>query len=181
MQEEKVMHFHTIEGLQSFLANDLEDLKKKSDEYSKLIGEKLREATDNNSADLAELKEKLEGPTDPKKNKSTKPTKKKDQKTNWHNLGTISIYDGIGVKGELELYFKALDAMKLRIEKVQKVKEALDGLVSRGLKKDLGCVALMNNDLSFEMAFIKTGEPKAKFSFKAIFNVATEQLNEIKI
>ena len=181
MQQEKIMHFHTIEELQSSLANDLEDLKKESNEYSKLIGEKLRERTDDNSADLAELKEKLEGPTDPKKKKSTKPTKKKDQKTNWHDFNTISIYDGIGVKGELELYFKASEALKSRIDKVQKAKEAIDGLVSRGLKKDLGCVALMNNDLLFEMAFVKTGVPKAMFSFKAIFQVPTEQVNEIEI
>ncbi|MBI1829167.1 MAG: hypothetical protein HY222_07405 [Thaumarchaeota archaeon] len=178
MQQEKIMHFYTINELQSFLTNDLEDLKKKSNEYSKLIGEKLRVRTDDNSTDLAELKEKLEGPTDPKKKK---PVKKKDQKTNWHNLDTISIYDGIGVKGELELYFKALDALKLRIDKVQKAKETIDGLVSRGLKKDLGCVVLMNKDLLFEMVFVKTGEPKAKFSFKAIFNVPTEQLNKIEI
>lgn len=178
MQQEKITQFHTIEELQSFLANDLEDLKKDSNEYSKLIGEKLRERTDDNSADLAELKEKLEGPADPKKKK---PVKKKDQKANWHNLDAVSIYDGIGVKGELELYFKASEALKLRIDKVQKVKEAIDGLVSRGLKKDLGCVALMNKDLIFEMAFVKTGNPKARFSFKAIFNVPMEQVNEIKI
>jgi hypothetical protein len=39
----------------------------------------------------------------------------------------------------------------------------------------------MNNDLLFEMAFVKTGVPKAMFSFKAIFNVPTEALNEIQI
>ena len=181
MQQEKIMHFHTIEELQSFLASDLEELKKESDEYSKTIGEKLRERTDDNSADLAELKEKLEGPVDPKTKKPTKHVKKKDQKANWHSLDTISIYNGIGVKGELELYFKSLDAVKLRIEKMQKAKEAIDGLVLRGLKKELGCVALMNNDLLFEIAFVKTGETKAKFSFKAIFNVPIERLNEIQI
>jgi hypothetical protein len=181
MQQEKIMHFHTIEELQSFLSNDLEDLKKESDEYSKAIGEKLRERIDDNSADLAELKEKLEGSVDPKTKKPTNHVKKKDQKANWHNLDTVLIYDGIGVKGELELYFKALDIVKLRIEKMKKAKEAIDGLISRGLKKDLGCVALMNKDLLFEMAFIKTSEPKAKFSFKAIFNVPMEGLNAIQI
>lgn len=178
MQQEKIMHFYTIEELQSFLANDLEELKKESDGYSKIIGEKLRERTDDNATDLAELKEKLEGPADPKKKK---PVKKKDQKANWHNLDAVSIYDGIGVKGELELYFKASEELKLRIDKLQKVKESVDGLVSRGLKKDLGCVALLNKDLLFEMAFVKSDKPKTKFSFKAIFNVPTEQINEIKI
>ena len=177
MEQEKIMRFHTIEALQSFLSSDLEDLKKKSDEYSKSIGEKLRENPNDNSADLAELKEKIEGPTDPKKKKATKPVKRKDQKANWHNMGAISIFDGIGVKGELELYFKALDSVKLQIEKVQKAKETIDDLISKGLKKDLGCVVIMNNDLSIEMTFIKLAEPKAKFSFKAIFNVPIEQVH----
>jgi hypothetical protein len=178
MQEGKITHFRTIEDLQSSLGKELDDLKKKSDEYSKLVGEKLREDTVNNSADLAELREKLEGPIDPKKKKVVK---KRDQKTSWHNMGEILVYDGVGLKGELELYFKALETIKLKIEKVQKAKESVDSLVSKGLKKDLGCVILIGSDLSFEMALIKTAEPKAKFSFSAIFNVNVEQLNEIKI
>jgi len=172
------MHFHTVEEMQSFLTEDLAELKKISDEYSQLIGEKLREKTTDNAAELTELKEKLEGPADPKKKK---PMKKKDQKANWHNLDAILVYNGIGVKGELELYFKASEALKLKIDKVQKAKETIDTLLARGLKKDLGCVVLMNNDLVIEMTFIKTAEPKAKFSFKSIFNVEAEQLNEIKI
>ncbi len=172
------MHFHTIEEMHSFFIDDLAELKKKSDEYSQSIGEKLREKTTENTAELAELKEKLEGPADPKKKK---PVKKKDQKAHWHNLDAILVYDGIGVKGELEIYFKALEALKLKIDKVQKAKDTIDTLLARGLKKDLGCVVLMNNDLIVDMAFIKTLEPKAKFSFKSIFNVEAEQLNEIKI
>ncbi len=178
MQEEKIMHFHTIEELQSSIGEELEDLKKKSEKYSKLIGEKLRAEETNNSAELTELREKLEGPVDPKKKQAVK---KKDKKTNWNNLGAISVYDGIGLKGELELYFKALEETKLDMDKVQKVKESIDSLLSKGLKKDLGCVMLRGRDLPLEMAFIKSAEPKAKFSYKAIFNVDTEQLNEITI
>jgi hypothetical protein len=178
MQEGKIMHFHTMEEAQLFLTSSLEELKKKSDEYSQLIGEKLRENTSDNPAELAELKEKLEGPADPKKKKTVK---KKDQKANWHSFGTILVYDGMGVKGELELYFKALEATKLKIDKVQKAKEAMDDLLSKGLKKDLGCALLLNNDLTIEMVFRKTAEPKAKFSFKSIFNVEAEHIHEIKI
>ncbi len=171
MQEGKVMHFNSIADLQNHFTKDLEDLKKKFNEYSELTGSKLRAGTEENSAELAELKEKLDGPSDPKKKKAVK---KKDQKSNWRNIDEVSVYDGIGIKGELELYFKALEATKLKIDKVQKIIESLNGLVSRGLKKDLGCVALLNNDLSFEVVFMKANAPKAKFSFKAIVNVGAE-------
>ncbi|HMK32576.1 MAG TPA: hypothetical protein VK431_03015, partial [Nitrosopumilaceae archaeon] len=112
--------------------------------------------------------------------KKKKPVKKKDQKANWLNFDAISIYDGIGLKGELELYFKALEDVKQRIEKLQKVKESVDSLVSKGLKMDLGCLVFMENELPFEMAFIKSQVPKAKFSYKAIFSVETEKPIEIK-
>ena len=177
MQEGKIVYFKTIEEFQSSLGKELDDLKKKTDEYSIVIGEKLRAVETTNPADVAELKEKLEGPVDPKK----KQVKKKDKNSNWHSFGDILVYDGMGLKGELDLYFKALENMKSKTEKIQKAKNSIDELISKGLKKDLGCVILMSSDLTFEMVFIKTAEPKAKFSYKSIFDVGVEQIHEIKI
>ena len=168
------MHFRTIEELQLSIDQRLDDLKKKADEYSKIIGEKIRTAEGNQNEDLAELKEKLEGPTDPKKKQ---PPKKKDQKKHWLDVGPISVYDGIGVKGELELYFQALDAIKSNIENLQKTKEAISGLVSRGLRKDLGYAALMRHNMPFEVTFVKSQEARNKFSYKSIFSVETEPIN----
>ena len=74
MQREKIMTFHTINDFQLSLEKSLDDLKKRSEEYSKLIGEKLRDPQTDNSKELEELKEKLEGPTDPKKKKTVKLT-----------------------------------------------------------------------------------------------------------
>ena len=168
------MHFRTIEELQLSIDKQLEELKKKADEYSKTIGDKIRENEGNQSEDLAELKEKLQGPTDPKKKQ---PSKKKDQKKNWYDMGAISVYDGIGVKGELELYFQALDEIKSTIESLQKTKEAINGLVSRGLRKDLGYAALMRQNMPFEVTLLKSEGARSKFSFKAIFSVETEPVN----
>jgi len=39
--------------------------------------------------------------------KKKKPIKK--QKNTLHKFGNISVFDGIRVKGELELYFKAME------------------------------------------------------------------------
>ena len=173
------MQFHSMEELQSHLGNQLKMLKKKSEEYSEAIGEKIRfENTTNDSAEIAELKEKLEGSTDPKKKKTVK---KKDQGANWHDLGPISFYDGIGTKGELEIYFKALEKAKSNIEKIEKIKESIDNLISKGVKRELGCIALLNHDMSLQVCFVKTGKPKTKFSYKSIFTIPSEIIHEIKI
>lgn len=168
------MHFRTIEELQASIDQQLNDLKKKADEYSKTVGDKIRAVEANQSEDLAELKEKLQGPTDSKKKQ---PSKKKDQKKHWFEMGAISVYDGIGVKGELELYFQALDEIRTNIENLQKTKEAISGLVSRGLRKDLGYTALMRHNMPFEITFLKSEGVRDKFSYKAIFSVETEPLN----
>ena len=179
MKEDDVMYFHTISELQSSVENDLKTLKKKSGEYSEAIGEKLRSGnTASDSAEMAELKEKLEGPIDPKKKK---PIKKKDQKANWYDLGHISVYDGIGPKGELEIYFKALEELKSKIERLEKIKTAVDDLISKGVKRELGCMVLLNHDLTLQISFITARQPKAKFTYKSIFNVPGELIHEIKI
>jgi len=177
MQTGQIMRFRAIEELQTTLQQYLDELKKQSEEYSKLIGEKIRGDQSANPEDLADLKTKLEGPTDPKKKK---PVKKKNDKANWLEFGAISVYDGLGLKGELELYFKAVEELKTEIEKVQKAKESVDSLVTKGLKKEIGCVALMNHELQFEINFIKLREPRSKFSYNAIFHVMSEEVNEIK-
>ena len=173
MQTGHVMHFRTIEELQMSIEQQLEDFKKKADEYSKVIGEKIRASEEGQSEELAELKEKLGGSTDPKKKQ---PSKKKDQKKHWFEMGAISVYDGIGVKGELELYFEALDEIKSNIESLQKVKEAVSGLVSRGLRKDLGYTVLIRHNMPLEIVLIKSDVARNKFSYKAIYSVGTEPL-----
>ena len=179
MKEDDVMYFRTISELQSSVENDLQVLKKKSVEYSESIGEKLRSTnTANDPTEMADLKEKLEGPIDPKKKK---PVKKKDQKTNWYDLGHISVYDGIGIKGELEIYFKALEELKSKIERLEKIKQAIDDMISRGVKRELGCMALLNHDLTLQISFIAAKESKVKFSYKSIFNLPVEVIHEIKI
>ncbi len=178
MEEGKIIAFRDIIAFKSSLEKELEELKKRSEEYSKVIGEKLRVEDTANSSELADLREKISEPGDPKKKK---PVKKKDQKDNWHDIGGVHIYDGVGVRGELEIYFRALEDVKSRIEKLQKIKESVEGLLSRGVKKDLGCAAFLSRELILNMAFVKAAAPHTKFAYKSIFNVGIEPLNQIKI
>lgn len=161
--------------MQNSIEKNLGILQKKADEYSKIIGDKLRENQDTNQdSDLTELKEKLNGPTDPKKKKSAK-SPKKDKKSNWHTFDMISIFDGIGLKGELELYFKVLEETKSKIENLKKAKESTANLITKGIKRDLGCVALMRQDSVFEVVFVKSDVAhEKKFTFKSIFSLPTE-------
>ncbi len=177
--KDEIIQFHSIEDLQLYLGNSLKELKEKSEEYSEIIGEKIRfENTTNDSTEIAELKEKLNSSTDSKKKKTTK---KKDQTSNWHDLGPILFYDGIGTKGELEMYFKALEKAKIEIEKIEKIKSSVDNLISKGIKRELGCIALLNHDLTLQVCFVKAGQSKMKFTYKSVFTIPSEIIHEIKV
>ncbi len=179
MREEKIQNFRTVTELQKSLEGEINALKSRSDELSKLIGEKLRVTDSVNAEELQEFRQKIDGDTaDPKKKKSVR---KKDQKNNWHDLDAISIYDGIGIKGELELYFKAAEQTKAGLDRITKIKQAVDDLINKGLKRELGCVMFINDELPAELAFVKPAISKKKFAYRVIFNVKREEMDEIKI
>ncbi|SRR5579875_392811 len=170
----EVKNFRKVDEMQKFLEAQINSLKGRSDEVSKQIGEKMRstDSAGNNDAELVELRQRLEGSqTDPKKKK---PVKRKDQKSNWHDFGAISIYDGIGMKGELELYFKAMEKMKAELDRMTKVKQALDDLVNKGLKRDMGCVLFLNGETPAEIAFTSSISPRKKFAIRTILSLPRE-------
>lgn len=167
-----IRNFKTPEELQKSLEGYIAVLKIESEKLSKQIGEKMRATDSSNAAELQELKQKLEGgPADPKKKSQPK---KKDQKTNWYAFDAVSIYDGIGLKGELELYFKAMEKTKAELEMITKVKQSVDSLISKGLKRDMGCVLHINESLPAEIAFTTPSVSKKKFSLKMVFDVPVE-------
>ena len=175
MREHEVLKFNTIEELQQALKKELDLLQKKSDEYSKLIGEKLRDTQSSTPGEFDEIKAMLEPPKDGKK----KPPKKKET-TQWKQFQSVQIYDGICLKGELEIHFQGLEALKVKLEKLKKISESIDALLAQGLKKDLGCLVLLTVD-SFRMTFLRGALKKQRFAYKSIFIVEAEKPIEIKI
>jgi hypothetical protein len=173
----QLQRFRAVSELQYSLEDKITKLKENSDKLAIIIGDKLR-ATDNaNSSDVQDLKEKIEGGANNPKKK--KVVTKKGQKSIWYNLEAISIYEGMGLKGELELYFKDLEETKKELERVTKVKQAIDNLSSNGLKKEFGCVMMLGHELPAEIAFFRTHDTRKKFSFKSIFNVPKDDYNEL--
>ena len=169
MEERVVLRFSTISELQSELKKQLDKLQKETEEYSKAIGEKLRNTQTEDPKEMEEFKAILAGPQDPKK----KPARRKESKQ-WKEMQALTIFDGIGIKGELEIYFKSLEELNAKLEKLKKVSESVDTLVSQGFRKDMGAIVFLGSDLTFRISFLKGVPPKAKFTFKTIFDVQAE-------
>ena len=92
------------------------------------------------------------------------------------------VYNGIGLKGELELYFKAIDELKIKLETLQRALSALNNIIEKGLKEDMACIAFQGSNGPLQISFLKTSDIRKNFSFKSIYTcMAISQENIIKI
>jgi hypothetical protein len=182
---QKILRFESIHELQKSLDTRIKDLNIKIDLQSKLIGDKIREGEQNNAEELSDLKEKL-NPTNSKdkksddkksKNKKTTNKKKKSKKgesENWIDYEGLHLYNGVGTRGELELYFKSLEEMKTESERLTNTRNSLEQLMKSGIKKELAGVGYEQDSGPYELAFIKSDSKREKFSFKSILTVGCE-------
>ena len=188
----RISRFESITELQELVDKKITELNKKIDVQSKLIGDKIREGERNNVEELSDLKDKLdpdksknkkneEKSSKNKKNSSrktqtsnSKKKSKKGQSRDWIDYENLHLYNGIGTRGELELYFKSLEEMKEESERLTNTKASLENLIKSGIKKELSGVGFEQQNGPYELAFIKTGGKREKFVFKSILTVGCE-------
>ena len=204
-----IERFNSVNSLKISLETEIEDTEFVIKEYSNLLGEKIR-TNEESSADDPEflaLKAKLDGGSsdDKSKDKKSKDKKSKDKKSKdkkpektkspdkkkkpkkgvsdkWYNLNEILVYNGIGLKGELELYFKAIDELKAKIENLRRTLASLNNVIEKGLKGDMGCIAFKGTEGILEIAFLKSTGVRDNFSLKSIYTGAAIPVeNMIKI
>jgi len=182
---QKIYRFDSILELQESVDEKIKDLNSKIDLQSKLIGDKIRDGEKNNAEELSDLKDKLnpessknkKGDDKKSKNKKGDDKKKKSKKgelENWIDYESLHVYNGVGTRGELELYFKSLEEMKTESEKLMNTKNSLEQLMKSGIKKELAGISYEQHDGPYELAFIKSDSKREKFSFKSILTVGCE-------
>ena len=203
-----IERFNSVKYLKVNLEKEITDTELIIKEYSNLLGEKIRtnEKSSSDDPDFLALKEKLEGSSfdDKSKDKKSKDKKSKDKKSKdkkqetkshdkkkkskkglsdkWFNLNEILIYNGMGLKGELELYFKAIDELKSKLENLQRIISTLNNVIEKGLKEEMGCIVFRGIEGILEIAFIKSTRNRENFSFKSIYTGAAIPIdNTIKI
>jgi len=186
-----IERFNSVNSLKISLEKEIEDTELVIQEYSNMLGEKIR-TNEESSADDPEflaLKAKLDGSSSDvkSKDKKSKDKKSKDKKSDtkkssdkkkkskkgasdkWFNLNEILVYNGIGLKGELELYFKAIDESKAKLENLQRTLASLNNVIEKGLKGDMGCIAFKGTEGILEIAFLKSTGVRENFSLKSIY------------
>ncbi len=173
-----IKEYTTTSELQDDIDAKIKVVEQRITEYSKKIGDKLREdkELENDDPNVQQIKEAMEGPKDPKdpKNKKKKKKAKKRKDSKWYDIDGIYIYNGVSSTGELEVYFKALETLKHEHENLILIKKSLDSLVEKGLKEHLGCVVLYNDGSSPEIVLRQAKKVSKKFEYNSIFDVHCE-------
>ena len=195
-----IERFNSVNSLKISLEKEIEDTEVIIQEYSNMLGDKIRTNEESSSDDpeFLALKAKLDGGSsddkskdkkskDKSKDKKSKDKKSKDKKSEstkssdkkkkskkgvsdkWFNLNEILVYNGIGVKGELELYFKAIEQSKAKLENLQRTLLSLNNVIEKGLKGDMGCIAFKGTEGILEIAFLKSTGARENFSLKSIY------------
>ena len=86
------------------------------------------------------------------------------------------------MKGELELYFKAVDELKSKLENFQRTLSTLNNVIEKGLKEDMGCIAFRGAEGLLEISFLKSAGTRENFTLKSIYTgKAIPVENTIKI
>jgi len=215
-----IERFNSVNSLKVNLEKEIEDTEVQIQEYSNMLGEKIRisEELSSDDPDLVALKAKFDGSSTNKKSddkksddkksddkksddkksddkksddkksddkksddkksddkkKKAKPDKKKKGKKGvsdkWYNLNEILVYNGIGLKGELELYFKAVDELKTKLENLQRTLSTLTNVMEKGLKEDMGCIAYRGSEGILEITFLKSTGKRENFTLKSIYS-----------
>jgi len=164
-------------ALKERLTGDSTDEKSK-DKKSKDEKSKDKKSKDEKSKDKKSKDEKREI----KKSQDKKKKSKKGLSDKWFNLNEILVYNGMGLKGELELYFKAIDELKSKLENLQRTLLTLNNVIEKGLKEDMGCVTFRGSEGILEIAFLKSTGARENFSLKSIYTGAAIPVeNMIKI
>jgi len=222
-----IKKYNSVNSLKTNLERKIEETETTIQEYSNLLGEKIRtnEEFSLDDPDFLALKNKLDGSTSEKKQvestsekkqvestsddvestedtsddveskikkikSNSKEIKKKGEKKKkgkglsdkWYDLNEIHIYNGMGLKGELELYFKAIDELKSKLENLQRCLATLKNVIEKGLKEDMGCVVFSGTDGVLDIAFLKSTGMRQNFSLKSIYTgPAIPVKNMIKI
>ncbi len=149
-----------------------------SDDKSKDKKSKDNKSKDKKSKDKKSKDKKPEI----KKSSDKKKKSKKGVSDKWYDLNEILVYNGIGLKGELELYFKAIDESKSKLENLHRTLASLNNVIEKGLKGDMGCVVFRGTEGILQIAFLKSTGVRENFSLKSIYTgTAIPVENMIKI
>lgn len=170
--EQNVAEEEWLKDLRSKMSSDI-----KSDKSLEKAANNQQNSAQENVEQSKNKKDKNK--EDKKKDKEAKKVKidKKDKGRNkkfssegWVNYRGVSLFNGKSLQGKADVYFDIINEIKITIEKLNGVKEAVSPLSNLGFGKNVSYLTYVKNGIP-ERLVLYPGAPTAdtKFEFTAQF------------
>lgn len=168
----EIRTFHSVKEIREVVEGEITHFKSLLDDYSQWLGTLLRNPESSKSEEwskkAAEIQKVL-------KSGGRKGGTKKEEKTaassDWVEFkGLMFCADDFG---EMEIIFEAIEDLKSKVDRLEKIKNALTELERYGLGKNVVYVTYIRDGVPEKIAFkLKKGlEGEKKFQFTADFSV----------
>lgn len=129
-------------------------------------GEKPVDAKEKEGKDKKEMKDKKDKKD--KKELKVKKGKSKNAK-NWASYKELSIFTGDARQGKTEVYFEAVNELKVEIDKLNKIKETVNQLINAGISNAFYLVYAKNGIPEKLILLPQQTQELDRFEFKADF------------
>jgi hypothetical protein len=171
----EIRTFYSLKEIQERIESEITQDKMLLDDYSQWLGTLLRNPESAKDQEwikkTAELQKVLKA--GPRKS-GKKEGKNRDFSTEWVEFKDIML--NADALGEAEVLFEAIEDLKTKVEKLEKVKNSMADLERYGLGKDLLYVAFVRDGIPERIVFKpkKTETDGQKFEFSADFLVTSQ-------
>jgi len=172
----EIRNFFSLVELSEYIEQEISFCKSISEEYGERLGSLLR---DNKQAEGDEEWRKslsgLQKNTQPKKSESKKKGKGKTKrsKSGWINYNQIML--STEFQGEAHILFEAIENLKSKISRLEKIKDEIEGLKRLGLEENLTYITYLNEGIPEKIVLHKRkDDEQEKFKFITKISLAVQ-------
>jgi hypothetical protein len=175
----QILTFKAALDLMHFVERRIELHKSKLEHYEEELGLMLRQQEQGKvNTDLArEMKEKMtaaekkpeQNKGKMKERKERRPKQKAKGGKNWTSYRDIQLFSGNVNEGKTEIYFQAINELKMHIEQLARIKQAFSQLAGAGVS-NVYYVVYVKDGVPLKLLLIpQESQGVTKFEFKADF------------
>lgn len=173
----EVRSFYSLQELRQLVEEEITQYKSMVEEYSQWLGLFLRDSETANKdqewfKNISAMQKSLKAGKKPP-SKEKKPNKKQGVASDWIPFKEVMLC--ATESGEAEVLFEAIEEIHAKIDKLTKVKSALEELEKSGLGKGITYVVFILDGVPEKIALRQKKEDSTeRFKFATEFSVSTE-------
>ena len=170
----EIRTFYSLKEIREALDEETNQLRILSEDYSEWLGTLLRNPKSSKSEEWSKKAAELQKALKAGGRKGGKKKEKTASSIEWKKFKEIMLCSDSF--GEAEILFEAVEELRGKIEKLEKIKKSIEDLERYGLGKEMRYITYIKDGIPQKMIFKSTEESEAaeKFEFSGNFSVTKQ-------